>query len=199
VAGTLPPHGTSTFRRGHNVRCLNAASAKRPGPVPSLTGERALLRAVTANDHARLAQLVAAPEVARWWGVYEESRMRAEVAAPDVLAWTVEVEGEIAGLLLVTEEREPEYPSVELDIFIAVPHQGQGLGPDAIRTALRWLFGERGHHRATIAPATDNVRAIAAYQRVGFRPVGVLRQADRLGDGPWQDALLMDLLADELG
>ena len=44
----------------------------------------------------------------------------------------------------------------------------------------------------------DNVHAIAAYEKVGFRPVGRLRQYQRMGDGTWADALLMELLAGEL-
>jgi aminoglycoside 6'-N-acetyltransferase len=60
------------------------------------------------------------------------------------------------------------------------------------------LIDERGHHRLTIDPAADNVRAIAAYSKLGFRPVGVLRAYQRMPDGRWVDGLLMDLLADEL-
>lgn len=75
---------------------------------------------------------------------------------------------------------------------------GRGLGAEALRTVLRHLFDERGHHRATIDPAVENERAIRSYERVGFRPVGVVRRAERAPDGRWRDALLMDLLADEL-
>jgi aminoglycoside 6'-N-acetyltransferase len=40
--------------------------------------------------------------------------------------------------------------------------------------------------------------AIRAYEKAGFRPVGVMRQSERLPGGDWHDGLLMDLLADEL-
>jgi aminoglycoside 6'-N-acetyltransferase len=41
-----------------------------------------------------------------------------------------------------------------------------------------------------------NAAAIRAYEKVGFRPVGVMRQAERDIDGQgWHDALLMELLA----
>jgi RimJ/RimL family protein N-acetyltransferase len=36
------------------------------------------------------------------------------------------------------------------------------------------------------------------YTSVGFRPVGVMRQYERGGDGRFHDGLLMDLLRDEL-
>ncbi len=79
------------------------------------------------------------------------------------------------------------------------PHaQGRGLGPDAIRTLATYLIDERGHHRLTIDPAAANEAAIRAYAKVGFRPVGVMREYQRMPDGRWVDALLMDLLADQL-
>jgi aminoglycoside 6'-N-acetyltransferase len=62
---------------------------------------------------------------------------------------------------------------------------------------VRYLLEERGHHRLTIDPAVANERAVRAYERVGFRPVGVMRQYSRSPDGTWHDGLLMDLLASE--
>ena len=50
----------------------------------------------------------------------------------------------------------------------------------------------------TIDPAAANTRAIRAYEKIGFRPVGVMRQYERAPDGTWRDGLLMDLLAGEL-
>ena len=43
----------------------------------------------------------------------------------------------------------------------------------------RYLIQERGHHRLTIDPAADNAPAIRAYEKVGFRPVGVLRSYEQ--------------------
>src|SRR5205807_1641697 len=47
-------------------------------------------------------------------------------------------------------------------------------------------------------PAAHNSRAIKAYERVGFKPVGFMRQYERGPAGEWHDGLLMDMLADEL-
>jgi aminoglycoside 6'-N-acetyltransferase len=85
-----------------------------------------------------------------------------------------------------------------MDIFLAPDRHGQGLGTDALRTLARHLIDDRGHHRLVIDPAVANTRAIGAYEKLGFRPVGVMRQVERSPDGEWRDALLMDLLADEL-
>jgi hypothetical protein len=43
-----------------------------------------------------------------------------------------------------------------------------------------------------------NAAAIRAYEKVGFRAVGVMRQYERDVDGGgWHDGLLMELLAEE--
>ena len=61
---------------------------------------------------------------------------------------------------------------------------------------MRHLIDDRGHHRITIDPATANAAAIRAYEKVGFRPVGVMRRHERDVDGDgWHDSLLMELLA----
>ncbi|MCW2875900.1 MAG: N-acetyltransferase [Streptomyces oryziradicis] len=49
-----------------------------------------------------------------------------------------------------------------------------------------------------IDPAGDNIAAIRCYRKVGFRPVGVMRQYERGPDGIWHDGLMMDLLGEEL-
>jgi aminoglycoside 6'-N-acetyltransferase len=85
-----------------------------------------------------------------------------------------------------------------VDLSLAADAQGHGLGPDAIRAVIRWLFEVRGHHRITIDPSAANDRAIRAYAKVGFRPVGVMRAYERGADGTWHDGLLMDLLRGEL-
>ena len=90
------------------------------------------------------------------------------------------------------------YRHGSIDIVLAAAGQDRGLGSDALRAVCRWLFEARGHHRITIDPAAHNARAIRAYERVGFKPVGILRQYEGSRDGTWHDGLLMDLLAGEL-
>jgi RimJ/RimL family protein N-acetyltransferase len=83
-----------------------------------------------------------------------------------------------------------------IDVFLDPALHGRGLGTEAVRRLTDLLFDERGHHRITIDPAVTNAQAIKAYTKVGFRPVGTLRQYERDtgGDG-WHDGLLMELLA----
>ena len=163
-----------------------------------LRGGRVLLRPVEEADVERLAEILTEPEVARWWHGYDAERVRNEYVEPvGEEAYAIEVGGEVVGLLLVSEEPDADYRHAGLDIALATAAQGRGLGSETLRLAARHLFQERGHHRITIDPAAANAQAIRAYERVGFRPVGLMRGYERGADGTWHDGLLMDLLAAE--
>jgi aminoglycoside 6'-N-acetyltransferase len=167
-------------------------------PLPVLQAEHVTLRPITEADLDPLADIIQEPGVAEWWGESEEHDRLRENLRMDGAAWAIEFDGELAGWLGFTEETEPEYPSVGLDISLSGRFQGRGLGPDAVRAAIRWFADERGHHRFTIDPAATNERAIRAYEAVGFKPVGVMRRYERAPDGGFRDGLLMDLLIEEL-
>jgi aminoglycoside 6'-N-acetyltransferase len=167
--------------------------------VTELVGDGVRLRPYDRADLPALVRLVNDPRVAAWWGAYDEAELHDELTDDRLTVWTIVVAGSPAGVVQAMEEDDPDYRHVSLDIFLSADLHGRGLGADALRTALRHLFGDRGHHRATIDPAVENTRAIRSYERVGFKPVGVERRAERAPDGRWRDALLMDLLADELG
>jgi aminoglycoside 6'-N-acetyltransferase len=164
-----------------------------------LRGERVVLRPLRVEDAPRLAELAADKEVSRWWGELHESELVEQAQGQgDSIGFAVLHEGELAGLIQFSEELDPMYRQAGIDLFLGTAYQNLGLGADAVRTLSRHLFRERGHHRITIDPAADNVRAIRAYEKVGFRPVGVMREYERGPDGAWRDGLLLDLLAREL-
>jgi aminoglycoside 6'-N-acetyltransferase len=167
-------------------------------PLPVLHGPRVTLRPVRGDDAAALLALLTEPSVARWWHEWDAARIERDLLEQDEEHVNViEAGGELAGLLLVYEEPD-EYKHAALDVSLGTAHQGQGLGPEALRLVMTHLIEARGHHRFTIDPAAHNERAIRAYAKLGFRPVGILRRYERAADGTWHDGLLMDLLADEL-
>ena len=165
-----------------------------------LRGQEVRLRTPTPADALALAVILAEPAVSAWWGDFDLERVRAELidGGPDAEPLVIEHDGEVVGYLQVAEETDPEFHHAGIDLLLRTDAQGRGLGPDAIRTVAAHLIDDRGHHRLTIDPAADNARAIAAYAKVGFRPVGRLRRYQRLPDGRWVDGLLMELLAEEL-
>jgi aminoglycoside 6'-N-acetyltransferase len=155
-----------------------------------LRGERVTLRPLTVDDIEPLNAIVAMPGVREHWGT--------DPQIDDQDAFAIIVGDEVVGWLGWYEEDDPDYLHGGLDIFLAPAFQNRGYGREALRLAARWLIEERGHHRLIIDPAVANERAIRTYERVGFRPVGVMRRYERGPDGVWRDSLLMDMLAGEL-
>lgn len=164
-----------------------------------LRGDRVTLRPAEPGDLDRLTDILAEPEVARWWRSDDGGRTAADfVGGRGHVPFAIELDGELIGGIQYHEENEPDYRHAGIDIFLSTAHRGAGLGSEAVRLLARHLVEERGHHRLVIDPAAHNARAIRAYERVGFRRVGVMRRYERGADGAWHDGLLMDLLADEL-
>ena len=161
------------------------------------SGPRLTLRRGTADDVPALEAIRREPEVARWWGRFESGEIAEQFVDHDE-AFVIELEGAVIGAIQFEEEEDPMYRHAGIDLFVSPSYWNRGLGAEAVRTLARYLFAERGHHRLTIDPAADNERAIRAYERVGFRRVGVMRRSERGADGTWHDGVLMDLLADEL-
>jgi aminoglycoside 6'-N-acetyltransferase len=161
-----------------------------------LTGSRVALRSTTPEDAATLAPIRNEPEVLRWWGHLEPGEMDEFVA--DARSLAIEVDGVVVGAVQYGEEEDPMYRNANIDVYLTASRHGEGLGSEAVLVLARYLIEERGHHRLTIDPAADNTSAIRAYEKVGFRRVGVMRSYERGPDGTFHDGLLMEMVADEL-
>ncbi|HYL40414.1 MAG TPA: GNAT family protein [Candidatus Binatus sp.] len=196
--------GDRPLPRDRRHRPAGPDRARRPlsggEPEPVLVGDRVRLRRLRPGDRPELRRILAQPEVARWWDTPDPDRATEEWLAeePGTTGFAIEADGRLVGSIQYAEEDAPGYRHAGIDLFLDRDHQGRGLGPDAIRAIARYLFEVRGHHRLTIDPAAANDRAIRAYERVGFRPVGIMRRYELGPDGTWHDGLLMDLLAGEL-
>jgi aminoglycoside 6'-N-acetyltransferase len=162
-------------------------------------GDRVVLRPLAESDVARIVELGADPEVARWWPGLTPEHVLAKARGEDdeAVVFAILDEGEVAGMIQYYEETDPDYRHAGIDVFLGTPYQDRGLGTDAVRALARHLIDDLGHHRLTIDPAAHNERAIRCYEKVGFKRVGIMREYG-LEDGVWRDGLLLDLLASEL-
>ena len=73
---------------------------------------------------------------------------------------------------------------------------GHGYGTDAMRVMMRMGFDKMNLHRLWLHVYDYNQRAIASYDKCGFKREGVLRQ-DRFYRGRYHDTIVMSILADE--
>lgn len=159
-----------------------------------------MLRPVLPDDVHALAHIVRQPGVAEWWPGYDEAHLREDMFGKKagVTAFVIEHDGQTVGFIWYYEEEDPQYRMAGIDISLDGEWHNKGLGTDALRALAKHLFEDRGHHRIIIDPAVENRRAIHVYEKVGFKPVGVMRRYERLPDGAFRDGLLMDMLTEDL-
>lgn len=81
-------------------------------------------------------------------------------------------------------------------IWIGAEHWDTGFGTDALRTLCQHAFLDLGLHRLSLSVLSTNPRAQRAYEKVGFRLEGTLREEIFAG-GSWIDVHQMGLLASE--
>jgi RimJ/RimL family protein N-acetyltransferase len=89
--------------------------------------------------------------------------------------------------------------SADLSVIVGDPQdRDKGLGTEAIRVILQHAFEDSDLNRVGLSVFEFNEQAIHAYEKLGFKREGRLRQAIRR-DGRFYDAILMSILASEWG
>jgi RimJ/RimL family protein N-acetyltransferase len=125
--------------------------------------------------------------------VLEESLALANLLSGGGLAITLEVEGSIAGNLMVERRRGPyEQHRGDLSISIRSGYRGAGLGRALIDTALDWARAV-GLRKLSLGVFPGNAAAVALYRASGFVEEGVLRSHLHLPAGD-RDLVVMGLL-----
>ncbi|BDM74695.1 hypothetical protein HEK616_81820 (plasmid) [Streptomyces nigrescens] len=137
--------------------------------------EGALTRLVptSEDDLDLLASWFATPDFVEYWG--GAPKPREEVAEkylgrrrPRVESFLVLAHGTPVGY---AQYWHADTAEGGIDMVLTAQARGRGLGPDAARTLLSHLRGNLGWRRVTVDPARDNLRAVRAWQKAGFRQV----------------------------
>ena len=171
---------------------------------PTLTGERVLLRPMTADDaqymwadidDAETTRLTGShgtftrDQIERWCATRGEQDDRLDLAVIDrsTGAWAGEV---------VINEWDEDNRACSFRIALGPGGRDRGLGTEATRLIVDYVFDvidEPPVHRLALAVHDFNPRAQAVYEKVGFRREGVLRDA-LLWDGDFHDSILMSIV-----
>jgi diamine N-acetyltransferase len=88
------------------------------------------------------------------------------------------------------------HSTAELGIAIG-DRRGLGLGTEATRLTLEWAFRTLGLHNVMLAAVAWNEGALRAYERAGFRRIGI-RRGSATSRGERVDVVLMDAVPEDL-
>lgn len=98
---------------------------------------------------------------------------------------------------VVINEIDPDNHSANIRIaMFSDEHINKGYGTEAMRLMVDYGFKHLGLHRISLGVYAFNPRAIRAYEKVGFKREGVLRD-DLYWKGEYVDSIIMSILAHE--
>ena len=178
---------------------------------PTLTGEKVILRPFAKTDLPALREALLDPEARILTGsVHDEAQASAAMSREDEQAavdWfttrneqpdriDLAIVDKAAGACVgeaVLNQWDPGNESCNFRIFIGRHGRDRGLGTEATRLIVGYGFEQLGLHRISLEVYAFNPRARRAYEKVGFRPEGVLRESLRY-NGEWVDATVMSIL-----
>ena len=169
---------------------------------PTLTGDRVVLRPFRDSDYPAVREALKDPEVVRLtgsrpivWDAEADARMcewyGTRAAQPDRLDLAVEERSTGAWVgEVVLNEWDPDERSCNFRTLFGAHGRDRGLGTEAARLIVGYGLAELGLHRITLEVYPFNPRARRAYEKAGFVPEGVRREALHTPQG-WVDATVM--------
>lgn len=89
--------------------------------------------------------------------------------------------------------------SQRADISIGIfnpKYRDMGIGTEALRLLITYGFKKLNLLSIELRVFANNKRAIASYEKLGFKKIGIRRKADYI-EGEFIDDLMMDLLVEE--
>jgi aminoglycoside 6'-N-acetyltransferase len=141
-------------------------------------------RPLIHSDLADIERMLAVPAVAEWYGDEPLAEQVGEIAAhiesDYVSPFLVALDGRPIGYIQAYHANCEDFwtrfgvprETFGLDMFLA-EHRDQGLGSRLTRVMIARLFDLDGIVRVQIDPDAANARAIRAYEKAGFRRVGI--------------------------
>lgn len=174
---------------------------------PILTGPNVRLRPLAESDADAVLAGMEDAESMRLTGshgTFTPERVAAHcsrvAAAFDRWDYAIEVPGAFGSRMVgevVLNEVDSDNRSANIRIVIWVPEaRNRGYGTEAMRLMTAFGIERVGLHRIELQVHAFNPRAIRAYEKVGFRLEGTLREA-LSWVGAWIDTHVMSVLASD--
>jgi [ribosomal protein S5]-alanine N-acetyltransferase len=174
------------------------ADAVREFPV--FTTKRLTLRQIEEGDAPAYYRGVSAlPPTSTWPGTVEaQSEEKARNAiraynnyfkkAKTTIPWVlVDAKGNLVGFVKLFDIQNRS--KAEIGYWLAEPHWGKGLMPEALQAVVAFAVGPLGLHRIYAATSTGNPASQRVLEKAGFTKEGTLRKHCLL-HGQWVDSVM---------
>lgn len=172
-----------------------------------LTGEKIILRPFRESDKEPLFAGVNEPIGAKLTGTHQtftredtDRYIERQIAADDdsrasFIIALPDDSRPVGEVVINGIDRDNNSANIRIALF-SPDDFGQGYGSEAMRLMVGYGFEELKLHRISLDVFAFNPRAIRAYEKVGFKREGVLRD-DLFYDGEYHDAIIMSILEHE--
>ena len=174
--------------------------------LPTLEGDRVMLRGLRASDAPWLVAMITPSEVSRFISpppstvlAFERfiTRSRAQQSTGVLACFAVTLKGHDTAIgLFQLRALTPNFSVAEWGFAIDSAFWGTGLFEECAELVLDFAFTRIGVHRLEARAAVVNGRGNRALQKLGAVQEGVLRQAF-LFEGDYVDQMLYSLVEDE--
>ena len=88
---------------------------------------------------------------------------------------------------------DKDHKNTEIDILLDTEECDKGYGTDALRALIGYLFKKLTLHRVWLGTYEHNKRAIRAYEKVGFKKEGLMRE-DAFICGKYVNTIILSIL-----
>lgn len=175
--------------------------------VPTLSGERVVLRALRDDDVDDLFAIYSDREVMRFWSspAHESREQTAELLrdiaegfrARNLFEWAIadRVEDRVIGTVTLFRV-DTAHRRAEIGYALARSAWGKGIATEALSLLIRFAFEELDLHRLEADADPRNDRSLRVLMRQGFRREGLQLERYWLS-GEIQDGALLGLLRHE--
>lgn len=109
----------------------------------------------------------------------------------------IEVDGEFAGQLNVSQISYGSLSSCAIGYWVAERFAGQGATPTAVALVADHCFRALGLHRVEICIRPENAPSLRVVEKLGFRYEGLRRRYIHI-DGGWRDHFAFALTAEDV-
>lgn len=127
------------------------------------------------------------------WEAWDDSHL-------DVARLVAEVDGRVAGWAALSPiSGRCVYQGVaEVSVYVAEDARGHGLGTRLLEGLVR-RSEEEGYWTLEAGVFPENDASLRAFEKAGFRMVGLREGLGRQGDGEWRDVMLMERRSETVG